>query len=68
MRTVAMRSMLSRLRSRNCSMRSPSTKFLQSSSVCSLWKARHSAWLNPPTPLMTRLRHSCTSAFFRLET
>ena len=44
-----------------CSMRSPSTNPLHSARLCSFWNARHCAWPNPPTPLTTFLRQSCTA-------
>mmetsp|Transcript_7532 Transcript_7532/g.19325 ORF Transcript_7532/g.19325 Transcript_7532/m.19325 type:complete len:209 (-) Transcript_7532:1119-1745(-) len=67
--SAATSAILSRRRSRNCSMRSPSMKLRCSSARPepvrrSFSKERHSAWLSPPTPFTTLRSAVCRRLSF----
>ena len=51
---------VSRFRSVNCSIRSPSMKFLHSPFFRSLLNDLHSSWLRPPTPFTACRMQFCT--------
>ena len=61
---------VSRFRSENCSIRSPSMKFLHSPFFRSLLNDLHSSWLRPPTPLTACRMQSCThqSSLYHTQT